>query len=97
MKAAVNPRYGSPDVIEVREVPKPEPRAGDVLVKVHATTVSRRLQAGDLHAVIDRRYPPEAIVDAYRYVEAGQKTRIVVIDVAQANPRTVAPELQRDA
>lgn len=90
-------RYGSPDVIEVREVPKPAPRAGEVPVRVHATTVSRRLQAGDLHAVIDRRYPLEAIVDAYRYVEAGEKTGIVVIDVPPANPRTVAPELQWDA
>lgn len=41
MKAAVNIRYGPPDVVEVREVPKPEPRAGDVLVKVRATTVGR--------------------------------------------------------
>lgn len=41
MKAAVNTRYGSPDVVEVREVPKPEPKAGDVLVRVHATTVGR--------------------------------------------------------
>ena len=41
MKAAVNTRYGSPDVLEIRQVPKPEPQAGDVLIRVHATTVSR--------------------------------------------------------
>jgi NADPH:quinone reductase-like Zn-dependent oxidoreductase len=41
VKAAVNTRYGSPDVIEVREVPKPRPKAGEVLVKVRASTVSR--------------------------------------------------------
>ena len=41
MKAAVNTRYGSPDVVEVREVPKPEPGPRDVLVRVHASTVSR--------------------------------------------------------
>jgi NADPH:quinone reductase-like Zn-dependent oxidoreductase len=41
MKAAVNTRYGPPEVLEIREVPKPEPRAGEVLVKVYATTVSR--------------------------------------------------------
>lgn len=41
MKAAVYTRYGSPDVVEIREVPKPEPQAGEVLVRVHATTVSR--------------------------------------------------------
>lgn len=41
MKAAVNTRYGSPDVLEIRQVPKPEPTAGDVLIRVHATTVTR--------------------------------------------------------
>lgn len=41
MRAAVNTRYGSPDVVEIRQAPKPEPAAGEVLIKVHATTVSR--------------------------------------------------------
>jgi NADPH:quinone reductase-like Zn-dependent oxidoreductase len=41
MKAAINARYGSPDVLEIRQVSKPEPKAGQVLVRVHATTVSR--------------------------------------------------------
>ena len=41
MKAAVNTRYGSPEVVEIRDVPKPEPEAGEVLVKIYATTVSR--------------------------------------------------------
>jgi NADPH:quinone reductase-like Zn-dependent oxidoreductase len=41
-----------------------------------------RMEAGEFRAVIDRRYPLEAIADAYRYVELGQKTGIVVIDVS---------------
>lgn len=41
MKAAVNTRYGPPDVIQIREIAKPEPKVGEVLVRVHATTVSR--------------------------------------------------------
>lgn len=41
MKAVVNERYGSPDVLLTREVPTPEPKAGEVMVKVHATTVGR--------------------------------------------------------
>ena len=41
MKAVVNTRYGSPDVLEIRQVPKPQPKAGEVLIRVHATTVSR--------------------------------------------------------
>lgn len=41
MKAAVSTRYGSPDVIEVREVAKPQPKADDIRIRVHATTVTR--------------------------------------------------------
>jgi NADPH:quinone reductase-like Zn-dependent oxidoreductase len=41
MKAAVVTRYGSPDVVKVREVPKPTPQAGEVLIRVHAATVNR--------------------------------------------------------
>lgn len=41
MKAAISARYGSPDVLEIRQVPRPKPQAGEVLIRVHATTVSR--------------------------------------------------------
>ncbi len=41
MKAATIVRYGSPGVIEIREVPTPVPKPGEVLVRVHAATVNR--------------------------------------------------------
>ena len=41
MKAAISARYGSPDVLAIRQVPRPEPKPGQVLIRVHATTVSR--------------------------------------------------------
>src|SRR5213592_3789834 len=41
MKAAVITRYGSPDVIKILDAPKPAPGAGEVLIRVHATTVNR--------------------------------------------------------
>jgi NADPH:quinone reductase-like Zn-dependent oxidoreductase len=41
MRAAVIPRYGSPDVVQIREVSKPAPAAREVLIRVHATTVNR--------------------------------------------------------
>jgi NADPH:quinone reductase-like Zn-dependent oxidoreductase len=40
MKAAVYEQYGAPDVVRVAEVPDPRPARNEVLVRVHATTVS---------------------------------------------------------
>ena len=40
MKAAVYDRYGSPDVLRVEDVPVPSPAAGQVRVKVAATSVN---------------------------------------------------------
>jgi len=39
------------------------------------------IEAGQYRPVIDRRYPLEEIVDAYKYVETGQKIGNVVITV----------------
>ena len=40
MKAAVCERYGPPEVVQIREVAKPVPADGEVLVKAFATTVN---------------------------------------------------------
>lgn len=41
MRAAAVTRYGPPDVVEVTDLPQPEPGPDDVLIHVRATTVNR--------------------------------------------------------
>lgn len=40
MKAIVYKKYGSPDVLELADMEKPIPKAGEVLIRVYATTVT---------------------------------------------------------
>ena len=67
MKAATVVRYGSPGVIEVRDVPAPVPGPDEVLVRVHAATVNRTDCGELLH--------PEDEVSAYRKGARGMEVR----------------------
>lgn len=42
MKAIICPKYGSPDVLQFREVAKPVPQENEVLIQIHAASLNSR-------------------------------------------------------
>jgi NADPH:quinone reductase-like Zn-dependent oxidoreductase len=67
VKAIVWTAYGGPDVLELQDIPKPLPEVGEVLVRVHATTVSAgdvEFRSLDLSWIF--RYPVRAYIGLLR-------------------------------
>lgn len=40
MQAVIYARYGAPEVLQLVDIPKPQPKANEVLIRVHATSVT---------------------------------------------------------
>jgi NADPH:quinone reductase-like Zn-dependent oxidoreductase len=62
MRAVVHDRYGPPEVLRVDEVARPVPNEAEVLVRVHASTVTR----GDAMGVSNRDYLFTRLVNGIR-------------------------------
>ena len=64
MRALRYDRFGSPDVLEVVDIPEPAPRAGEVKVRVHAASLNPldwKLRAGHLRWLPMFRGPPRTL------------------------------------
>jgi NADPH:quinone reductase-like Zn-dependent oxidoreductase len=68
MRAAMRDRYGSPDVVEVRDVDRPVPRGDQVLVRVRAASVNR--------ADLDGLYPRWNFTRAFSGVRRPRDRRL---------------------
>jgi NADPH:quinone reductase-like Zn-dependent oxidoreductase len=57
MKAIVSTEYGSPDVLQLKEVEKPTPKDNEVLIRVHATSVNfGDMMARNFKAITPREF-----------------------------------------
>ena len=78
MRAAVYRRFGGPDLVRVEELPRPSVGADDVLIRVHASTVS----AAD-HRARSRDVPRGlGLLAAFGIGAFRPKRRVLGMDVA---------------
>jgi NADPH:quinone reductase-like Zn-dependent oxidoreductase len=57
MKAIVRTEYGTPDVLQLKEVEKPTPKDNEILIRVHATSVNfGDLMARNFKAISPRKF-----------------------------------------
>ena len=74
MKAIIWTRYGPPEGLRLQEVDKPTPKDNEVLIKIHATTVT----AGDCE-MRSLRFPPWLALPMRLYAGLARPTRVKII------------------
>ncbi|WP_259407910.1 NAD(P)-dependent alcohol dehydrogenase [Streptomyces akebiae] len=83
MRAAQYDRYGGPEVLSVGTVPRPSPGPGQVLVRVHASSVNpveTKIRSGAMRLMTGRRFPKRTGFDfAGEVVELGSKVSDVTV------------------
>ncbi|HEX8230087.1 MAG TPA: NAD(P)-dependent alcohol dehydrogenase [Chloroflexia bacterium] len=90
MKAIVATKYGSPEVLELREVAKPAPNDNEVLVRVYATTVT----AGDSR-VRSFTVPPSAWLPARLVLGLTKPKKTIPGMVLAGEVESVGSEVKR--
>ena len=73
MKAIIYERYGSPEVLQIKEIEKPTPKNNEVLIIVHATTVT----IGDTR-MRNFTVPPEQWLFARLYLGVRKPKRAIL-------------------
>jgi NADPH:quinone reductase-like Zn-dependent oxidoreductase len=78
MKAIVQDRYGSPDMLELREIAEPVPAGDEVLVRIHAASVNAR----DWHLMRGDPYLARLMIPTVAGLGAGPKAKMRGSDFA---------------
>ena len=106
MKAIVIHHYGPPDVLKYESVPDPEPRAGEIRIRIHAATVNRvldvslragneRARLGVRHALVFEHLRRAVVVDDDRFHAPPSSVRI--FQEGGSCERRLAPSIDDDA
>lgn len=74
MKAAIWTAYGPPEVLQLRDVPTPEPKAGEVRIRIEATTVT----AGDTE-MRAMKFPWYLKIPMWIFAGLGRPKRITIL------------------
>lgn len=88
MQAIVCQQYGSPEVLQAQQVKKSIPKDNEVLIKIHATTVtSADCRVRGCHVPTGfkllRCFPFAQMIEPHHDVDAGHKRGNVVITLSE--------------